>query len=92
MAGTLGSVFGIVIALLMFEHLPRLFDIVRLSGRTAVSLSISAAISSLNWQTASASIARPGKRCPSPDSSLSQAARPRVLPLHRRTSARWNRC
>ncbi|MGZ3233870.1 MAG: LptF/LptG family permease [Croceibacterium sp.] len=34
-AGTLGSVFGIVIALLMFEHLPRLFDIVRLSGRKA---------------------------------------------------------
>ncbi len=34
-AGTLGSVFGLVIALLLFEHLPRLFDIVRLSGRKA---------------------------------------------------------
>lgn len=34
-AGTLSSVFGLVIALLLFEHLPRLFDIVRLSGRKA---------------------------------------------------------
>lgn len=31
--GTLASVFGIVISLMLFEHLPRLFDIVRLSGR-----------------------------------------------------------
>ena len=34
-AGTLASVFGIVMSLMMFEHLPRLFDIVRLSGRKA---------------------------------------------------------
>ncbi|MBO0750422.1 MAG: LptF/LptG family permease, partial [Porphyrobacter sp.] len=32
-AGTLASVFSIVISLMMFEHLPRLFDVVRLSGR-----------------------------------------------------------
>jgi lipopolysaccharide export system permease protein len=32
-AGTLASVFGIVISLMLFEHLPRLFAIVRLSGR-----------------------------------------------------------
>jgi len=31
--GTLGSVFAIVISLMLFEHLPRLFEIVRLSGR-----------------------------------------------------------
>ncbi len=31
--GTLISVFGIVVSLMLFEHLPRLFDIVRLSGR-----------------------------------------------------------
>lgn len=31
--GTFLSVFGIVISLMLFEHLPRLFDIVRLSGR-----------------------------------------------------------
>ena len=30
---TLVSVFAIVISLMLFEHLPRLFDIVRLSGR-----------------------------------------------------------
>ena len=33
LAGTLASVFGIVMSLMMFEHLPRLFDVVRLSGR-----------------------------------------------------------
>jgi lipopolysaccharide export system permease protein len=32
-AGTLASVLGIVISLMIFEHLPRLLDIVRLSGR-----------------------------------------------------------
>ena len=32
-AGTFASVFGIVISLMLFEHLPRLFAIVRLSGR-----------------------------------------------------------
>jgi lipopolysaccharide export LptBFGC system permease protein LptF len=31
--GTFVSVFAIVISLMMFEHLPRLFEIVRLSGR-----------------------------------------------------------
>ena len=32
-AVTLGAVFGLVIALMLFEHLPRLFDLVHLSGR-----------------------------------------------------------
>jgi lipopolysaccharide export LptBFGC system permease protein LptF len=31
--GTFVSVFAIVISLMMFEHLPRLFEVVRLSGR-----------------------------------------------------------
>ncbi len=32
-SGTLASVFSLVIALMLFEHLPRLFDVVRVSGR-----------------------------------------------------------
>lgn len=32
-SGTLASVFGLVVALMLFEHLARLFDVVRLSGR-----------------------------------------------------------
>ena len=32
-AATLGAVFGLVVALMLFEHLPRLFDLVHLTGR-----------------------------------------------------------
>jgi lipopolysaccharide export LptBFGC system permease protein LptF len=32
-AATLASVFGLTVTLMLFEHLPRLFEIVRLSGR-----------------------------------------------------------
>src|SRR3569623_2860080 len=32
-AVTLSAVFGLVIALMLFEHLPRLFDLVHFSGR-----------------------------------------------------------